>query len=77
LRGILRQRERHSLHAEKEKPERRRYNGRFYGRFERVITLPEAVGTDDVQARLTDGVLSITLPKSPEAKPKKIQLRTS
>jgi HSP20 family protein len=53
------------------------YNGRSYGRFERVITLPEAVRTDDVQARLTDGVLCLTLPKSPEAKPKKIALRTS
>jgi len=53
------------------------YKGRFYGRFERVITLPEAVNNDDVQARLTDGVLCLTLPKSPEAKPKKITLRAS
>ncbi len=53
------------------------YNGRSFGRFERVITLPEAVKTDDVQATLKDGILSITLPKSPEAKPKKIMLRAS
>ena len=51
------------------------YNGRSFGRFERVITLPEAVKTDDVQATLKDGILSITLPKSPEAKPKKITLQ--
>jgi len=59
--------------------EGRRYlfNGRSYGRFERVITLPEAVSTDDVQARLADGVLSITLPKSSEARPKRIALTTS
>ncbi|MBX6313563.1 MAG: Hsp20/alpha crystallin family protein [Isosphaeraceae bacterium] len=52
------------------------YNGRSYGRFERVITLPEAVDTEAVQAKLTNGVLSITFPKSPEAKPKKIALQT-
>ena len=51
------------------------YNGRAYGRFERVITLPEAVQTDDVQATLKDGILSLTLPKSPEAKPRKIALQ--
>jgi len=52
------------------------YNGRTYGRFERVITLPSAVNTDDVHAKLADGMLCITLPKSPEAKPKRISLRT-
>ena len=51
------------------------YNGRSYGRFERVVTLPEAVNTDDVQAAMTNGVLCISLPKSPEARPKKITLK--
>jgi len=62
------------------KPEEGRrylYNGRTYGRFERVVTLPEAVTTDDVQATLKDGVLRIELPKSAEAKPKKIALKTT
>ena len=53
------------------------YNGRAYGRFERVISLPEAVDTEHVQARLADGLLLIELTKSPEAKPKKIAVRTS
>ncbi len=53
------------------------YNGRAYGRFERVITLPEAVDTEGVQARLADGLLFIGLTKSPEAKPKKITVQTS
>jgi HSP20 family protein len=48
-----------------------------YGRFERAIALPEAVDTDAVQADLKDGVVSITLPKSPEAKPRKIALTTT
>ena len=65
------------IRGERRPEEGRRYlyNGRSFGRFERVITLPEAVKTDDVQATLKDGILSITLPKSPEAKPKKIMLK--
>jgi len=61
------------------KPEEGRkylYNGRSYGRFERTITLPEAVKADDVQATLTNGVLRIALPKSPEAKPKRIAIQS-
>ena len=66
-----------SIRGERKPQEGRRYlyNGRSYGRFERVITLPEAVNADDVQATLKDGILSLTLPKSPEAKPRKITLQ--
>jgi len=65
------------IRGERKPQEGRRYlyNGRSFGRFERVISLPEAVATDDVQAALKDGILSITLPKSPESKPKKISLQ--
>ena len=68
-----------SIRGERKPEEGRRYlyNGRSYGRFERVISLPEAVQADDVQASLKDGILSLTLPKSPEAKPKKIALQSS
>jgi HSP20 family protein len=54
-----------------------RLNQRFYGRFERVIDLPETVGDDNVQAQLTDGVLTIRLTKSPQAKPKKIAIQAT
>lgn len=60
------------------KPEEGRtylYDGRCYGRFERAITLPAAVTTDGVQAELKDGVLSLALPRAPEAKPRKIPLK--
>lgn len=62
------------------KPEEGRqylYNGRTWGRFERAITLPDEVDADAVQAELSNGVLRLTLPKSPETKPRKIALRTS
>jgi len=68
-----------SIRGERRPEEGRRYlyNARPYGRFEKVVTLPEAVNADAVQAELTNGVLRIDLPKSPEGKPRKITLRTS
>jgi HSP20 family protein len=47
---------------------------RFVGRFQRSLTLPSTVAADKVKAAYTDGVLTITLPKSEEAKPKKIDV---
>jgi HSP20 family protein len=49
---------------------------RGFGAFTRSITLPVAVDADEVQARLEHGVLHLTLPKSPIAKPKKITIST-
>jgi HSP20 family protein len=45
---------------------------RFFGRFQRTVTLPTAVAADKVKAAYKDGVLTITLPKTEEAKPKHI-----
>lgn len=47
---------------------------RGVGEFSRTIELPVAVASDQVQAKLTDGVLLITLPKAEAAKPRKIQV---
>ncbi len=52
------------------------YNSRTRGRFERVISLPEEVDGENVQAELTDGVLRLALPRTPESKPRKIALKT-
>ena len=43
---------------------------RFYGRFSRALTLPTAVKGDKVEAHYKDGILTVTLPKAEEAKPK-------
>jgi HSP20 family protein len=48
---------------------------RRYGSFVRSFTLPGTVSTEEVAALSTDGVLSITLAKKPEAKPKQIQVQ--
>jgi HSP20 family protein len=45
---------------------------RYYGKFQRVLTLAAAVTADKVAAQYKDGVLTVTLPKAEEAKPKQI-----
>jgi HSP20 family protein len=50
---------------------------RFFGRFQRAITLPAAVAGDKVKADYKDGILTITLPKTEEAKPKQIDVSIS
>jgi HSP20 family protein len=48
---------------------------RGFGSFTRVLALPTLVDPDKVQARLVNGVLTVTLPKSEAAKPKKIAVK--
>jgi len=45
---------------------------RGFGQFTRVLSLPVTVDADKVEATLANGVLTLTLPKSEEAKPRKI-----
>jgi HSP20 family protein len=47
---------------------------RFFGRFQRSITLPASVDGAKVNAGYKDGILTITLPKAEEAKPKQITI---
>jgi len=49
---------------------------RAYGSFRREITLPAPVDADAVEAEFRDGVLTITLPKTEKAKPKRIEVKT-
>jgi len=50
---------------------------RFFGRFQRTITLPSLVNADQIKGNYKDGVLTIELPKSEEAKPKQIDIQAS
>jgi HSP20 family protein len=47
------------------------------GSFERRIPLPATVEPAGVEARLVDGVLSITCPKAAEAKPHRVEVRSA
>jgi HSP20 family protein len=48
---------------------------RFLGRFQRTLTLPSPVLADKVSASYKDGMLTITLPKPEESKPKQIEVK--
>ena len=48
---------------------------RAYGTFTRSFTLPANVQTDKVDADFKDGVLTISLPKSDQSKPRKIAIK--
>ena len=48
---------------------------RSYGTFTRSFTLPEGIAGEQIHADLRDGVLTLVVPKVPEAQPKKIALK--
>ena len=47
---------------------------RFYGKFERSFRLPQSVKTNEIKAKYENGVLTVTIPKSEEAKPREITI---
>jgi len=62
-----------------EKEERKRnYHSveRQYGGFQRSIQLPSTVDADKVDATYKDGILTVTLAKHPEARPKRITVKS-
>jgi HSP20 family protein len=46
-----------------------------FGSFERSVALPTAVKTDKAEAVFENGILTITLPKADEVKPKTINIK--
>jgi HSP20 family protein len=46
-----------------------------YGRFERQFALDGRVENEKITADFKDGVLCVTIPKSPEVKPKEIEVK--
>ena len=73
-RGVL------TIRGERKPPAERRAEGyhrreRSWGPFERRVELPAKVDVENVKAKLTNGILEITLPKSPEAKPRRIEVK--
>lgn len=61
--------------AEQEQEGSRKHgSSRRTGRFELRTYLPGDVKTEGVTAQLSDGVLTVTVPKSEKAKPRKIEI---
>jgi HSP20 family protein len=50
---------------------------RYVGKFRRTISLPAAVDANKVTASYRDGILTVSLPKAEEAKPKQIPVNVS
>jgi HSP20 family protein len=48
---------------------------RGHGSFERVFEFTDAIDADRIAADLTDGVLTVTVPKVPPPPPRKIEVR--
>ena len=48
---------------------------RRYGEFRRVLPLPASADKEKVDARLTEGVLKVVIPKTEEARPKAIPVK--
>lgn len=48
---------------------------RFNGRFKRVITLPDDVNPDQVEASYRDGILHISVAKREETQPRQIEVK--
>ena len=46
------------------------------GSFTRTLRLPVPIEADSVDAKITDGVLTLTLPKAESAKPKRISIKS-
>ena len=52
----------------------RRILERRYGRFQRSFTLPRGVDAEQVEAHLSDGVLTVKLPKAQASKARRIEI---
>lgn len=48
---------------------------RHFGRFHRAVRLPDRVAGDRVEATYKDGMLTISVPKAEEAKPRRIEVQ--
>lgn len=67
--------------SEEKKEEKENYlvSERHYGEFQRTLSLPSGVDAEAVSADFANGVLTVTLPKTPEAKQKerKIEVKSA
>jgi len=55
-----------------------RYRGeRWFGKFERTLSLPVLVQSGQAKATYRDGVLTVKLPKAEEIKPREIKIEAA
>jgi HSP20 family protein len=64
-------------HEKEEKRGNYHRSERLYGSFQRSFTLPSSVKNEKIEAQYKNGILTVTLPKVEEAKPKAIEVKVS
>lgn len=66
-------------HAEEREEEGENYllRERAEGVFRRAVRLPEGVNADETNAEVADGILTLTLPKREEYKPRQIEVKVN
>ncbi|WP_297811863.1 Hsp20/alpha crystallin family protein [uncultured Methylophaga sp.] len=72
--GVLTIKGQRESHKEEDKDNFRRIE-RFSGQFMRRFTLPERADLQNITAHSRDGVLELTIPKSAEGKPRRIEVK--
>lgn len=50
---------------------------RFHGAYKRSLRVPNSIDADNAEATFSNGVLTLTLPKKPEAQPRRIPVSVS
>lgn len=70
-----------TIHGEKKseregKTDHRRWTERSYGSFSRSFRVPSNAVADRVEASFKDGVLTVTLPKGEESKPRSVSIKS-
>ncbi|MCG6889949.1 MAG: Hsp20/alpha crystallin family protein [Gammaproteobacteria bacterium] len=75
--GMLSIRGEKHTETESGKGSKRHRTERFHGSFARSFTLPNSVQADKIDAAYKDGVLTLVIPKSEQARPKSIDIKVS
>jgi HSP20 family protein len=70
-----------TLEAKRDIPKRDgaavRYSERRAWDVRRTVQLPDTVDSEQIEASFDDGVLTLRLPKKPQAQPRSIEIRVS
>ena len=74
--GVLSVTGERKFYEEKEAEGFKRIERRF-GRFHRALRLPGRVDVEGIDATYREGILTINVPKAPEAKPRRITVKTN
>lgn len=74
----------HVLHVTGERKDERETQGKrwhrvehSYGQYSRTISLPQDANHNGIEAVYKQGVLTVTVPKQPEARPTRIQVKSN